>query len=79
MNGNTIAGTTSFGYLCTDYTGTHDLKISSDYLGLAGGYTFLTADYAVEAAQFCGVYDGVLSMFPGIYCKYSGSLLHCMR
>ena len=69
MNTNGNSNAEPFGRFCYDFTGVVNPNISSDYLAVLGASTFL-GRYPVESAYFCGIFDGVNQVFPGIFSKY---------
>ena len=69
MNTNGNSNAEPFGRFCYDFTGVVNPNISSDYLAVLGASTFV-GRYPVESAYFCGIFDGVNQVFPGIFSKY---------
>ena len=68
MNTNGNSNAEPFGRFCYDFTGVVNPNISSDYLAVLGAST-LVGRYPVESAYFCGIFDGVNQVFPGIFSK----------
>ena len=62
----------SFGMNCFDYMGTRNTNISSDYLAILGAYFCYdtNCNFPIESAHFCGIYDGINQIYPGIFSKY---------
>jgi hypothetical protein len=56
----------SFGQWCYDFTKNESPDISNDYLAILGASTY-QGFLSVESAQFCGIFDGLSYIFPGIY------------
>ena len=52
---------------CYDTTGIN-VAMSNDYVEVLGGYSFDNTT-RVPSAQHCGVFDGVIDVFPGIACE----------
>ena len=62
----------SFGMNCFDYMGTRNTNISSDYLAILGAYFCYdtNCNFPIESAHFCGIYDGINQIYPGLFSKY---------